>query len=343
MRPLIVAFVFAGIEAIAVPAIAKQPASPAQKPAEAVTGEEASQRFQRGVTLYRERSYDAALAEFNRAYELAPDYRVLYNVGQVQAERGDYVAAARAFRQYLKDGGSAISESRLTEVQAELTRLEGRIAKVHVEANVEGAELVIDGELAGILPLAAIPVNAGIRHVLVRKKGYESKELRLTLTGGENKMVDVVLKSEQDNTQQSPKRLHAKGNTADQNVPSPQAKTPVNTGFWISLAVTAVAAGATTGFALETNSAKTKFNDELARYPGSLAEIDSKRSDMKRFALITDACGILTVLGVGATVYFAATGWSHPEPGPKTGKVTWQTGPLGMNHPGIGWQVSSQF
>jgi tetratricopeptide (TPR) repeat protein len=48
---------------------------------------EARMRFTRGVKLYHEGSYDAALAEFTKAYRLAPNYRVLYNLAQVQAER----------------------------------------------------------------------------------------------------------------------------------------------------------------------------------------------------------------------------------------------------------------
>ena len=38
--------------------------------------------FQRGVELYGERNYDGALAEFSRAHELSPNYRVLYNLAQ---------------------------------------------------------------------------------------------------------------------------------------------------------------------------------------------------------------------------------------------------------------------
>ena len=38
---------------------------------------EAGARFDRGVQLYRERSFEAALAEFLRAYEVAPNFAVL--------------------------------------------------------------------------------------------------------------------------------------------------------------------------------------------------------------------------------------------------------------------------
>src|SRR5687767_10373630 len=47
----------------------------------------AQSHFRRGVDLYEERNYDGALAEFSRAHELVPNYRVLYNLAQTQVER----------------------------------------------------------------------------------------------------------------------------------------------------------------------------------------------------------------------------------------------------------------
>ncbi len=64
--------------------------------------------FQRGVSLYRSGAYDAALAEFTRAHEAAPNYRILYNLAQIQAQRHDYVTSLALFQKYLDDGGSAV-------------------------------------------------------------------------------------------------------------------------------------------------------------------------------------------------------------------------------------------
>src|SRR5262245_61950348 len=56
-------------------------AAPAQPTPEILA--EAKQRFDRGYELYEEGEYPLALIEFNRAYELVPNYKVLYNIGQV--------------------------------------------------------------------------------------------------------------------------------------------------------------------------------------------------------------------------------------------------------------------
>ena len=82
-------------------------AAPEQKaaPAESAKLDDAQRRFQRGIELYKESDFDAALVEFKRAYELVPSYKILYNLGQVSYQRHDYASALRYFRQYLEEGG----------------------------------------------------------------------------------------------------------------------------------------------------------------------------------------------------------------------------------------------
>ena len=50
---------------------------------------EAARHFKLGVQLHGEGNLDAALAEFTRANELAPSYRLLYNMAKVH---GDWIA-----------------------------------------------------------------------------------------------------------------------------------------------------------------------------------------------------------------------------------------------------------
>lgn len=318
-----------------------EPAS-SQPPGSVGNAEEASRHFQRAVELYRERRFDSALVEFTRAYELAPDYRIMYNIGQVQLERDDYVAAVKAFNQYLKEGGAGISEARVAEVRAEATRLEGRIGRLNVIANVDGAELLVDGEPVGVLPLAAVRVNSGVRHVTVRKQGYETQEQRLPVTGGEEKTLTVNLKRQGGDAvgPAAPKAAE----TVDNQPPAPPAEpdSAPNPWFWVSLGATVAAAGATTTFALLTSGAQDDYDRKLGEFPGNRADIQSARDNLKQMALITDICGGATVLGIGATVYFAIAGAGEPEK-PRTGEVTWRTGPLNLTRTGLGWELSGQF
>src|SRR5512141_2517800 len=73
---------------------------------------EAAARFQRGVDMYREGGYEGALAEFRKAYQIIPSYRVLYNIAQAQYALHDFVGAHKSLMQYVNEGGSEISTER---------------------------------------------------------------------------------------------------------------------------------------------------------------------------------------------------------------------------------------
>src|SRR5262245_52890005 len=42
---------------------------------------EARQRFERGLALFEEKNFEAARVELERAYEIAPTWKLLYNIG----------------------------------------------------------------------------------------------------------------------------------------------------------------------------------------------------------------------------------------------------------------------
>src|SRR5689334_21096548 len=69
----------------------------------------ADRSFRHGVTLFDQKDFPSALAEFERAYALAPEYRVLYNIGLVRFQLGDHAGAYEAFRRYLADGGELVA------------------------------------------------------------------------------------------------------------------------------------------------------------------------------------------------------------------------------------------
>jgi tetratricopeptide (TPR) repeat protein len=66
-------------------------------PQTAEAAREARERFQRGVELYKEGDYRAALLEFRHAYRLSPNPVVLFNIAQSHYELRDYAGAKTAF------------------------------------------------------------------------------------------------------------------------------------------------------------------------------------------------------------------------------------------------------
>src|SRR5262245_54854214 len=79
----------AGTEPADDPAPSPAPSDAAQSP----KIKEATARFERGLALYDDGDYDAALVEFSRAYELSPTYKVLYNIAKIERVKNDYSSA----------------------------------------------------------------------------------------------------------------------------------------------------------------------------------------------------------------------------------------------------------
>ncbi|HEX4339814.1 MAG TPA: PEGA domain-containing protein [Polyangiaceae bacterium] len=304
-------FVLVALAFAPAPAMA-QTKAPAPAPAEAGGDvSEARQRFQRGVELYKEGSFDAALAEFNKAYELAPNYRVLYNLAQVQTERHDYVDALHDFEKYLQQGGTEIAADRRDQVTRELTALKGRVAQLTIQADVDGAELVVDGVSAGTLPLAEpVLVSAGVRQLQVKKPGYETSTRTETIAGGDNPHFDFKLQptaavAASTTVATSPPVFPHAGDTE----PTPDTQhASTNVPFWITLGSTAVLAGGAITFGVLANSADQKLDRQLGAFPGNPQGIADARSSLKRDALVSDILTGAAVVSGGFCVYFAVAG-----------------------------------
>lgn len=156
--------------------------------------DEARARYERALGLYEDGVYDAALVELRRAYELRPSYKLLYNIGQVRLALKDYAGALEAYQQYLRDGGSQIPAARVESVEKEMARLDQRVARLDVQVDVPGADIAIDDASVGTSPLAGpLLVNSGTRRVVVRHPDYPQQTARVSIAGGEQKVVPISL------------------------------------------------------------------------------------------------------------------------------------------------------
>lgn len=156
--------------------------------------DEAATRFKKGVDLYKEGDYRAALIEFKRAHEIAPNFNVLYNIGQVYFQLQDYVGAQAALDRYLSEGGSQVPASRRAEVSRDIEKLKSRVAKLEITTNVAGAEITIDDVAVGQSPLdKPVAVSAGRRKVTVAKTGLNPATKLVDVAGGDSLRVTLDL------------------------------------------------------------------------------------------------------------------------------------------------------
>lgn len=301
----------------------------------------ARQRFARGVELYKEGSYDAALAEFNKAYEIAPNYRVLYNIAQVQRERHDYVAALKLFQQYLDQGGAEVTADRKDQVTKEITALKARVAELQVKADVEGGELWVDGTLIGVLPLGEpLLVSAGVRQVELRKPGFITSSKSLTIAGGEDVKVDFVMRPDRSN-EFGPTPAPTRHDVEPEPVPPPPAKRS-KVPMWVSLGAAAAFTGGAVTFGVLTKKSDKKLDDELGK-PDNETGIESARDELKTNALLTDVFAGAAIVSTGLFVYFAVSGASSGSSATVEAKYVPRKPTVKVGAMGTGLRVFGEF
>lgn len=283
------------------------------------TMQDARARFKRGVQLYNEGSFEAALAEFNKAYQITPNYRILYNIAQTQFDLHDYVGSSKSLEQYMKEGSREISEERRASVNELNRKLEERIGQVDVVCNLDGAEIRVDDVTVGVSPLqAAVPVNAGPRRITAVKLGHPMVSQMVTVPGMEKKLVSLEIPEESGT--ESAARSGAASGRGDVLYQASRKRSSSRIGLITSAAVAGGCAIATGVFGILALQAKSDFDRELKTVPGSQNKIDSDRSKMKAYALTTDILAGATVLSAAAAVYFLLTDSSEsgsPKTSPK--------------------------
>lgn len=261
----------------------EDPHSPAGKLAEA------RQRYDAGLQLYDRGDYDAARVEFERANQLAPSYRIFYNLGLILEQKADYVAALKNFRSYLDEGGTQIPDMRKTQVLATIEELKKRVATVRITTNVTGATVLVDDVEVGKTPMKEpVLVNPGRRRVGAMRKGYLPSVKVVDAAGQDNIPVVIQLTEEKVFVVEKPTR----------RVPW--------VGWGISAAF-AVTAGLTGYVALNASS---DLKDERGNRGVDPARLTTLANRSKTFGAIADIGTLGAVVAGGISLYYTIK-WGH--------------------------------
>ena len=126
-----------------------------------------------GVSLRRAGDDAAALKRFQRAYELDPTPRALAQIGLAEQALGRWAAADKHLRQALEPSDDAWIKKNRASIDAALAMVGGHVGQLEVRGAPAGAEVRVDGEVVGRLPLPRpITVTAGEVAVQVRAPGH---------------------------------------------------------------------------------------------------------------------------------------------------------------------------
>jgi hypothetical protein len=276
---------------------------------------EASEHFRRGVELYQERAFRGALAEFERAYQIAPDYRLRYNIAQTRLELQDYLGATQGYELYLKEGGAEIPSDRRAEVELALSAMRERVGRVSIHVNRDGAEVFIDDVSVGKTPLPpSLPINVGQHRVLARGEDGAEVTRVVQIAGGDAVEVELTLR--------------AKPITVVRESALPK-DTGLSTRKKYMFVSGSVGVAALIGATVVAVLAKGKSDDldkALDARPNNEGKVQSLRDSTRTLAHTTDALGAVAIAGLGTAMVL----WLVGEPDRKetsTLGLRWDVGP----------------
>jgi hypothetical protein len=259
-------------------------------PAAAFAEDDAPARdaFLEGVAHFDAGRHEQALAAFNRANELKPSWKLLYNIGQCEAALRQFGLALTHFERYLSEGGDEVSPERRDEVLAEVERLRKMVGSIDLDAP-DGAVILVDGVERGTAPLPGrLRLSASVEHVIEVVSGGEQLLERTVMVGGGETIAIRV------------------GDEGGAPAPTPAAddepaaeSSNLKTWGWVTLglgAAIAAGGGITGGLALKTNG---ELGD---RCSGNVCTPDDQDDIDKRDAL---AMTSNVLIGVGAAAVVA--------------------------------------
>jgi hypothetical protein len=122
-------------------------AAPHKKPKQTKQQKEADRLFKNGVALFDAQKFTEALAEFQRAYDIAPAPIVLYNIAACHRELSHYNDAVTFYQRFLSEGAGKVPAPRLTAAKAELDGILAHTAHVTISLTPADAQLSLDGNV----------------------------------------------------------------------------------------------------------------------------------------------------------------------------------------------------
>ncbi len=160
---------------VAQTALAAPPAAPTPAPVDVRSQlpEPARKAWDAAKQLAGASDYRGALVEFQRAYELSHNPRVLFNVGVTEKLLTHYARAVDAWEREQAEGASQLAASELQELKNAVAIVQQFVTTVEVAASEADATLTIDDYPVGKTPFTS-PVRIDVgKHVLkLTKEGF---------------------------------------------------------------------------------------------------------------------------------------------------------------------------
>ena len=155
---------------------------------------EARRSWNSAVELFEARDYQAARVEFQRAFELSQNPRVLFNVGVCDKNLQKYARAVSVWKRQIDLGASSLSSDDLQQTRDAIAAVEQFVSSIQLSVDVPGTALSIDDDQLAESPFASpIAVDVGRHTLRLRKQGYQDQTIEVTVASGKIEQLSVTL------------------------------------------------------------------------------------------------------------------------------------------------------
>jgi hypothetical protein len=161
--------------------------------AESLSGD-AKREFDSAVILYSSGDFAGAALKFRSAYALSGDVRLLWNQAACEQASRHYVKAIALVRTYLASRSALITPEAEQSALAFLEAALPLTARLLVDTNVPGTEVLVDGEMVGKTPLdAETRIDFGTHQLRLKKADFEDQTTSLVVTSAADLHVTLTL------------------------------------------------------------------------------------------------------------------------------------------------------
>jgi hypothetical protein len=256
----------------------------------------AREHFGRAQQLYDEGHFEAALLELQRAYEVKPSWRLLFNLAELRFTVHDYVGSLRTFERFLAEGGTEIDAPKRAAAESKLGTLRSLVGSVKIATNVAGATIYVDDEAIGKSPLPPAMVSAGRHKISATRDGYRPATGSVAVLGSEETSAELTLMPE------SPDRAAAGDD-------SPSRWTTLS---WVGVGTSAAFAVGSVAMFAAGSSASTELTK--ITYVGATPsqEYRDKESEVSRDRVLGITFAAASAVTLGLTLYLTLT--RNPAP-----------------------------
>lgn len=303
----------------------------AARSARAQSDDEAAEyELRRAVERCRRGEYDRALASFRQALDRARSARAIAEMGLCEQRARRWVDAEDHLLQSLNAPDAWVTEHR-GSLELALNEVSARVGRLALIGGAEGAELRVNGEVVGALPMnQPLRLASGRVRLEATLRGWRPWRRELDLAGGGTTHENVVMERDEDPaprvagapTVRCPAGLVARDGLCYAPEGYRRGRSGIRPGqvtMIVGGSVAAVAGVVALALGVEGNSAESDFVSRCggASAPAScVSERESLQSDLDGRATAVNAMIAVAGVGVAAAIVGLIVDQTSARPSP---------------------------